>query len=173
MAKEDKLTGIPNRRRFEEFYEFQWNGITRRKIPLSLILMDIDYFKRYNDNYGHGAGDVCLRSVACALKNAVPRTLDLVARYGGEEFVCVLPDTDSDGGIKVAERLVEAVRELKIPHEFSDVANHITMSVGVSTVVPPVTINAKTLIDTADTALYEAKARGRNQIRFLSVGNRV
>ncbi|MEO5357253.1 MAG: diguanylate cyclase [Nitrospirae bacterium YQR-1] len=167
MAWEDSLTGIPNRRRFEEFFEFHWNSIGRRKTPLSLILMDIDYFKLYNDNYGHGTGDECLKTVACALKNAMPRTLDLVARYGGEEFVCVLPDTDSDGGITVANRLLDVVRNLKITHEFSVAAEHITMSAGVSTVKAPITINSGTLVETADLALYEAKAQGRNRTVFL------
>ncbi|MEO5357252.1 MAG: PleD family two-component system response regulator [Nitrospirae bacterium YQR-1] len=171
MAWEDGLTGIPNRRKFEEFFGFQWNATGRRRAPLSLILMDVDFFKRYNDNYGHGAGDECLKSVACALKSAMPRTSDIVARYGGEEFVCVLPDTDSAGGLKVAHRLLDAVRNLQIPHEFSDAAKHVTMSMGVSTVAPPVKVSASVLIETADKALYEAKAMGRNQVKFLALNN--
>lgn len=168
LAMEDGLTGIPNRRRFDEFLEFQWNAIQRRKSPLSLMLIDVDYFKKYNDNYGHSEGDICLKKVAHALKKAMPRAMDFVARYGGEEFACILPDTGQAGAIEVAKRLLSAVSSLQIPHEFSEAANHITVSIGVSTVTPPEGGTASDLIETADLALYESKASGRNQISFIA-----
>ncbi|MBF0556990.1 MAG: diguanylate cyclase [Nitrospirae bacterium] len=168
LAMEDGLTGIPNRRRFDEFLEFQWNAIQRRKNPLSLMLIDVDFFKRYNDNYGHGEGDDCLRKVARALKGAVPRAMDFVARYGGEEFACVLPDTDAEGSVAVAKRLVNAVAALQIPHEFSEAASHISISIGVSTITPPVWVDASHLIETADLALYKSKASGRNRVSSIA-----
>ncbi|MBF0486620.1 MAG: diguanylate cyclase [Nitrospirae bacterium] len=168
LAMEDGLTGIPNRRKFDEFLEFQWNAIQRRKNPLSLMLIDVDFFKRYNDNYGHGEGDDCLRKVAHALKGAVPRAMDFVARYGGEEFACVLPDTDAEGSVAVAKRLVNAVAALQIPHEFSEAANHITVSIGVSTITPPVWGDAPLLLETADLALYKSKASGRNRVSSIA-----
>ncbi|KWT85014.1 GGDEF domain-containing response regulator [Candidatus Magnetominusculus xianensis] len=168
LAMEDSLTGIPNRRKFDEFLEFQWSAIQRRKSPLSLMLIDVDYFKKYNDNYGHAAGDDCLRKVARMLKSSMPRAMDFVARYGGEEFACILPDTGQAGAVEVAKRLLNAVSSLQIPHEFSDSANHITVSIGVSTVTPPEAGAASDLIETADLALYESKASGRNQISFIA-----
>ncbi|MEO5361979.1 MAG: diguanylate cyclase [Nitrospirota bacterium] len=168
LAMEDGLTGIPNRRKFDEFLEFQWNAIQRRKSPLSLMLIDVDYFKKYNDNYGHAAGDDCLRKVARMLKHSMPRAMDFVARYGGEEFACILPDTGQAGAVEVAKRLLNAVSSLQIPHEFSASANHITVSIGVSTITPPEAGTATDLIETADLALYESKASGRNQISFIA-----
>ncbi|MCG6553814.1 MAG: GGDEF domain-containing protein, partial [Candidatus Magnetominusculus sp. LBB02] len=167
LAMEDGLTCIPNRRKFDEYLEFQCNAIERRKTPLSLMLMDVDFFKKYNDNYGHGAGDDCLRKVARALKGAMPRSVDFVARYGGEEFACLLPDTGQAGAMEVSKRLLSTVNALQIPHEFSDAAGHITISIGVTTANHLVSGNSLKLIEIADLALYESKANGRNQARFM------
>ncbi|MBF0317312.1 MAG: diguanylate cyclase [Nitrospirae bacterium] len=168
MAKEDALTGIANRRRFDEFLEFTWNSATRRKTKLSMILIDIDFFKRYNDNYGHRAGDNCLREISLSLKIAMPRSLDLIARYGGEELACILPDTDGPGAIKVAKRLWEVVCAMDIPHDYSEVAGHVTVSMGVTTMTPSLKCMPSSLIEAADTALYMAKKAGRNRVEFLS-----
>ncbi|MBF0515985.1 MAG: diguanylate cyclase [Nitrospirae bacterium] len=167
LAIQDGLTGIPNRRRFDEVLQFQWNAIQRRRTPLSLMLIDVDYFKKYNDNYGHCAGDDCLKRVACALKGAMPRAMDFVARYGGEEFVCLLPDTGQAGAVEVAKRLLNTVAALEIPHEFSEAAKYITVSIGVTTVTPPVAGDSSNLIETADLALYQSKAAGRNQLSVI------
>ncbi|MBF0153536.1 MAG: diguanylate cyclase [Magnetococcales bacterium] len=166
LAKEDGLTGIANRRRFNEFLEFEWHRAQRKQTTISLTLMDIDYFKPYNDHYGHAAGDTCLRRVGYALRRSMPRSVDLVARYGGEEFSCVLPDTNTDGALGVANKLLHAVRELTIPHQHSKVADHVTMSIGVATLVPEAEQDPGILIDMADQALYIAKEGGRNRIEL-------
>ena len=157
----DGLTGLPNRRAFDELLGQEWRRGARLKSPLSLILLDIDHFKQYNDHYGHLAGDECLRKVGNQLAS-VGRSIDFVGRYGGEEFVCILPHTHSEGAAKVAERLQSAVNELNIKHERSSAADHVTISMGVATVVPDDKVEAESLIGRADDLLYEAKGAGRN-----------
>ncbi|MBF0134865.1 MAG: diguanylate cyclase [Magnetococcus sp. DMHC-1] len=169
LAKEDGLTGIANRRRFNEFLEFEWSRAKRKQTSISLTLMDIDFFKPYNDHYGHAAGDECLRRVGHALKRSMNRSVDLVARYGGEEFSCVLPDTDGPGALGVANRLLNAVRELAVPHHHSKVAEHVTMSIGVATLVPHADQMPDMLIEMADRALYLAKEGGRNRIELAFI----
>ncbi len=164
MASIDGLTGIPNRRRFDTFLQQEWNRSIRDRTPISLILMDIDFFKPYNDNYGHAAGDECLKLVSGALEAAIPRSVDLVARYGGEEFVCVLPETDARGVEKVGEKLRLAVACREIPHEHSAVASHVTLSLGGMTMTPTPDSNSKELIEKADGFLYQAKKGGRNRL---------
>ncbi len=164
MATIDGLTGIPNRRRFDEYLEQEWNRSLRDKTPLSLILIDIDFFKPYNDNYGHTEGDECLKKVADALASSMTRSIDLMARYGGEEFVCVLPETEIPGLIQVGNRLRESVASLSLLHEHSQVAQHITVSLGGVTMVPTIESKPGDLIRLADERLYKAKDGGRNRL---------
>ncbi|MFD1625875.1 diguanylate cyclase [Azospirillum griseum] len=159
----DGLTGIANRRRFDETMAREWRRCARSRQPLSLILLDVDHFKTYNDHYGHQAGDECLRAVAAVLADRVKRTGDLVARYGGEEFVCLLPETEGEGAMQVAERLRSAVADSAIPHAQSLVASHVTISLGVATVIPTMDVAPATLTQTADQLLYQAKRSGRNR----------
>ncbi|EPC02017.1 hypothetical protein L861_20405 [Litchfieldella anticariensis FP35 = DSM 16096] len=161
----DGLTGIANRRRFDIYLSEEWSRARRSGHDLSILFMDIDSFKAFNDNYGHVAGDDCLRDVARALAGAVPRTTDLAARYGGEEFVCVLPDTDIHGAVAVAHRIHEAVLALEIPHAFADTHDRITVSIGVASASPAQPGTASdSLLEQADRRLYQAKTSGRNRI---------
>jgi diguanylate cyclase (GGDEF)-like protein len=173
LATSDGLTGLANRRLFDDFLDQEWRRHQRHGRPLSLLLLDVDFFKRYNDTYGHPAGDECLRKVGTALRSAVQRTEDIVARYGGEEFAAVLPETDAAGARALAERIRTSVAELAIPHSSSDTAAHVTVSLGVATTVPPRDGALDGLVQTADKALYEAKERGRNRVvsrNYLSDG---
>lgn len=158
----DGLTGIPNRRKFDEYLEFTWNLATRASMPVSMVMMDIDLFKQYNDNYGHQGGDVCLAHIAHALSKIIARKTDLLARYGGEEFVCILPNTDADSAFIIAEKLRLAVAALGIPHAFSTVDKMVTISVGVATKIPVKNLPSSELIAAADKALYQSKKNGRN-----------
>jgi diguanylate cyclase (GGDEF)-like protein len=167
LSNLDGLTGIPNRRRFDEFFEQEWQLARRGCFPLSLIMIDIDYFKLFNDNYGHLAGDDCLKQVAQALAKTIERKTDLLARYGGEEFICILPLTDGKGAVVVANKLRESVLSLDIRHAYSATADHITISQGVATQVPSKHTKPIMLIEAADKALYQAKACGRNQVKVI------
>ncbi|BBD09114.1 diguanylate cyclase domain-containing protein [Desulfovibrio ferrophilus] len=162
----DGLTGIPNRRRFDEFLNMEWLRSRRSQSPVSLIMADIDHFKAYNDNYGHAEGDECLRQVARALKFCIKRPSDLIARYGGEEFAAILAETETDGAEHLAEDIRNAVESLNIPHAHSLVTDHVTISVGVATLVPGALKDPEFLIKKADAMLYEAKENGRNQVRI-------
>ncbi len=164
LSSLDGLTGIPNRRRFDEFINQQWGQAARDAKALSLILMDIDFFKTYNDEYGHQAGDECLKRIASALENVVRRPSDLVARYGGEEFVCILPDTDLQGATTIARRMRNEINRLAIPHAKSKTEAWVTMSFGIGTVVPTPDCHPAILIEAADKQLYRAKHEGRNRI---------
>jgi len=161
----DGLTGIANRRRFDESLAREWRRAQREQAPLSVILVDIDFFKAYNDRYGHEAGDEILKRVAAALDGAVNRPADVVARYGGEEFVAVLPGTDADGAVRLGERLRAAVAEPAIAHAGSAAGEHVTISVGVATAVPARDAAPEALVAAADRALYQAKRDGRNRVR--------
>lgn len=160
----DPLTGICNRRRFDEHLAEEWRRALRIGTPLSLILFDVDYFKRYNDRYGHAAGDECLTAVAQAAASAASRPGDLVARYGGEEFVVVLGSGGHAGALAVAETIRRHVASLAIPHQSSDAAGYVTVSLGVATLVPSAAEQPLVLVQRADHALYESKANGRNQV---------
>lgn len=162
----DSLTGISNRRRFDEFIVKECMRSAREGAPLSLLLIDIDNFKAYNDNYGHLGGDGCLRKVADAFRNAVQRPADLVARYGGEEFAVVLPNTNVEGALTLAEHLHDVVKKLEIPHDYSEVSDILTISTGIATKVANMNNSPGDLIEMADRALYEAKKFGRNQTRL-------
>ncbi|MBS1170542.1 MAG: diguanylate cyclase [Burkholderiaceae bacterium] len=160
----DGLTGIPNRRRFDEHAEESYRLAARNGQPISLIMIDIDFFKQYNDHYGHLQGDQCLIEVATALSRAIKRPMDLVARYGGEEFVVVLPDTDGEGAMKIATDMRSNIEQLGIEHAQSAVSNHATISIGIATHTPTRDAGKlHDLISQADEALYEAKHSGRNR----------
>jgi diguanylate cyclase (GGDEF)-like protein len=164
LASSDGLTRIPNRRRFDEYLAEQWQKMARLQTPISIILCDIDFFKQYNDTYGHPAGDECIKQVVQALNSAIYHATDLLARYGGEEFAAVLPQTNLSQALKVAQRMQEAIAQLKIPHSASAAGSYITISIGVASTVPLVQKVASFLLNEADRKLYEAKRQGRNYI---------
>ena len=159
----DDLTQVANRRRFDEVIREEWHRLSRDRAPLSLIFCDIDYFKLYNDTYGHQAGDDCLRAVAETIRANCQRPGDFVARYGGEEFIVILPNTTAGGAAHLAEDIRMNIEQLEIPHSRSRVSPYITMSLGVSCVYPSADITPESLIGAADKALYEAKKQGRNR----------
>ncbi|MCG8614641.1 MAG: diguanylate cyclase [Desulfobacterales bacterium] len=165
LSSLDGLTDLPNRRFFDETLVREWQRGRRKQTPLTLIIADIDHFKAYNDAYGHVIGDDCLKKVARGLDKSILRDVDIIARYGGEEFAAILPETDQEGGILIAERMLEAIRKLNITHEQSKTADHVTVSLGVATTIPQDSGNATRLIQAADRALYTAKASGRNRYK--------
>ncbi len=165
IATIDGLTQIANRGHFDACLDLEWRRLQREGQPLALILSDIDFFKNYNDYYGHQLGDDCLWLVAQAIEANVRRPADLAARYGGEEFAVILPNTPLEGGVHVAESIRRAVSGLQINHSRSVVAAHVTMSIGVSAVVPGQGGSTERLLQTADSALYQAKSDGRNCVR--------
>jgi diguanylate cyclase (GGDEF)-like protein len=164
LAARDGLTGIANRRSFDDRLHLEWLRAQREGQALSLIMMDVDFFKRYNDSYGHQQGDECLRIVATTMAEALFRQADLAARYGGEEFAVIMPGTDATGALAVAERICERIRALARPHAHSDVAEYVTVSIGVATLVPQPDQLATALVSAADQALYAAKHSGRNRV---------
>jgi diguanylate cyclase (GGDEF)-like protein/PAS domain S-box-containing protein len=166
MSYMDGLTGIANRRRFDDFLNHEWNRACRNSKPLAIIMTDIDYFKRYNDSLGHLAGDDALKRVVQALKSKIRRTTDLIARYGGEEFACILPDTDLEGAKLMAEELQKVVCAIKLPHPDSNISQFVTISIGVACCIPHHGEPIK-LLDLADKALYRAKTLGRNRIEVI------
>ncbi|NEP18399.1 MAG: diguanylate cyclase [Leptolyngbya sp. SIO4C1] len=160
----DGLTQIANRRGFDQYLIQEWQRSFQAQLPLSLILCDVDFFKRYNDTYGHAAGDICLKQVAHTLRKTVKRPADLVARYGGEEFAVILPSTDAYGAHTVGKAVNAAIAALALEHAQSEVCNYVTLSVGTATLTPSIQNTPKDLINTADQALYQAKHAGRNQV---------
>lgn len=164
LATEDGLTKLSNRRRFDTYLEQEWRRQSRARGQISLIMSDVDFFKYYNDKYGHQAGDACLESVADAIRKKVGRSADLIARYGGEEFAIVMPETDIQGALKVAENIRQELTKQSIPHSQSSVAPHVTISCGIASMFPNAANRPKTLIEMADQALYRAKQQGRNCI---------
>lgn len=160
----DALTEVNNRRRFDLALESEWNRARRSARPLSLVYIDVDHFKEYNDNYGHGAGDDCLRRLAGALSAALQRSGDFIARYGGEEFMVLLPYTGSGEALQIAEHLFAVIDRLAIPHATSPVAAHVTLSMGVVTIAPDAQVCTRDIIEAADRALYQAKNSGRYRI---------
>ena len=163
LAALDGLTGIGNRRAFDETVQREWQRGQRTKQPLSMLLCDVDSFKLYNDEFGHQAGDLCLKKVAAVLTEQLKRPADLAARYGGEEFAIVLPETDVDGALKLAEACRARLAALELEHPCSD-AGVVTISIGVASLVPAPEHTAADLIACADKALYAAKAAGRNRV---------
>jgi diguanylate cyclase (GGDEF)-like protein len=160
----DGLSGVFNRRYFDQQLGVEWARSTRSSSPLSAIMIDVDHFKLYNDHYGHQAGDDCLRQIAMALKACLKRPADLVARYGGEEFGCILPDTAFDDAMGLANEMERKVRALGIPHEASSVARVVTVSVGVATRTVDSVDDAVAMIGLADAQLYDAKQSGRGRV---------
>lgn len=169
LANLDSLTKLANRRGFDDYMQREWERMQRIRAPLSLIMCDVDFFKNYNDRYLHPIGDKCLIEVATAMRNTVRRTGDLVARYGGEEFAIVLPNTNALGAVSVAENIRSAIKNLQIIHEASSVCPYVTISVGVSTIIPTQENDFQTLIHAADRALYQAKSQGRDRVSTLVV----
>lgn len=164
LSTQDDLTGIANRRQFNRTLAIEWNRAMRGKYWLSVILIDIDAFKPYNDHYGHLAGDDCLIQVARILQKAVKRPSDLVARYGGEEFAVILPHTGLEGAVTVAEQMRQQVAALKIEHHYARNSQHITISAGVAATIPDQQQDMRHLLHAADQALYQAKRSGGNKV---------
>ncbi len=163
QAGTDQLTGLANRRRFDAALFHEWRRGARDATPVGLLMVDVDFFKRYNDEYGHQAGDECLKWIARAIQSAVRRPGDTVARYGGEEFTVVLPNTDSDGAAHLGEEVRAAVAALDMPHA-GNPYEHVTVSVGSAVILPAGGVAPESLVGLADTALYKAKRSGRNRV---------
>lgn len=164
LALTDGLSGIPNRRGFDVTLEREWLRNARSGQSLSLLLIDIDHFKSFNDNYGHPAGDACLRRVATLISRTLSRPGDYVARYGGEEFACILPETDHAGALALAEFLRQTLSDENIEHQFAPKVGHLTISVGLATMVPDHQRDRADLVELADKALYAAKRNGRDVV---------
>jgi len=164
LSKTDALTGIANRRYLDEFYKLEWHQAIRSGLPLSVLMIDVDYFKLYNDEYGHTAGDVCLSAVAKAIGSIIVRATDLAARFGGEEFSCVLTDTDAKSAQQVAERIRKAVSDLGIKHSKSSLTEYVTISIGIASHIPVHGDNPTLFFNEADENLYQAKEQGRNRV---------
>ena len=166
LSYKDGLTNVANRRMLDQVVEREWASAYRNQQPLSLIFADIDFFKEYNDHYGHIAGDDCLRRVAGALNAAAARPRDLLARFGGEEFVLLLPETDADAAMAVAARCLGAVLDEMIPHQHSRIGEYLTVSLGVGTIVPQEQDSAAEFFEKVDGLLYQAKQQGRNRVVY-------
>jgi diguanylate cyclase (GGDEF)-like protein len=165
LSNTDKLTTLANRHYFDSYLQQQWSLMKRLNKPLSLLMCDIDFFKQYNDTFGHHAGDECLIQIAQVFKNVVKRDTDLIARYGGEEFAIIIPDSSNEAATKIAKEVVEAVRSLQISHSRPDEKDIVTISIGVSTIVPTNANSTELLITSADKMLYSAKSNGRDRVQ--------
>jgi len=170
LAITDELTQVANRRYFYQYLNEQWQALAEAQQSLSLILCDVDHFKTFNDTYGHLAGDECLRQIAQAIRKTLKRGPDLVGRYGGEEFILLLPYTDAMGAFEVASAVLSAIRALKIKHEPASATGYVTVSLGVASMIPDRVASPESLIKVADTALYAAKAQGRNCVMLKTTG---
>jgi diguanylate cyclase (GGDEF)-like protein len=164
LANIDSLTDIANRRRFDERLDAEWRRCQRSGLPLSLVMIDVDHFKAFNDHFGHGAGDICLVTVATTLSANLSRPGDMVARYGGEEFAVILPETEPAGALRIAERMRAALLEQAIPQAPGQNDQYVTCSAGVAGRVPDETTQAGALVAAADEKLYQAKTQGRNRV---------
>lgn len=172
LVNTDSLTEIANRRYFDTCLEKEWRRLRREFAPLSLIFCDLDCFKNFNDTYGHKAGDSCLQQVAKAIEKTLKRPADLAARYGGEEFAVILPNTDANGALHVAEKIRQSIKAIAISHINSTVQQKIvTVSLGVACIVPHLKGNPAELFQAADAALYESKERGRDRVTLSSILN--
>lgn len=163
MARYDELTEVLNRRAFNVSLQAEWGRSIRNGTPLAVLMIDVDFFKQFNDSYGHNLGDQCLRQVASRLQDCLKRPSDHLARYGGEEFVVILPDTDALGAMTVAENCCQMIVDLKIPHQASEIAEYVTISIGASSEIAAADRSAESLVDDADRLLYKAKNSGRNR----------
>lgn len=164
LSSQDGLTGVANRRHFDSMLGQEWQRCARDQSPLCLLMIDIDFFKRYNDALGHLEGDKCLKAVAQAIQNAFRRPGDFLARFGGEEFIALLPDTDMDGGCRRARAIQGQLATLAMPHPDSSISDHVTVSIGVAATVPLPGAESSPLVAASDKALYKAKKAGRDQI---------
>lgn len=164
LAHMDGLTQVANRRSFDSNLAQEWRRLAREQHPLTLILCDVDFFKNYNDTYGHQLGDDCLRNIAGAISSVLKRPGDVIARYGGEEFAIILPNTPVCGALHVAVEIKTVVRSLKMPHCASLISQYVTLSMGIASVVPSTGFSPMSLLVAADRALYRAKLEGRNRI---------
>lgn len=171
LANLDGLTKVANRRRLDEYLSHEWRTLSLEQAPLSFLLCDVDYFKHYNDTYGHQVGDDCLKKIAQALTQTVRRSTDLVARYGGEEFAIILPNTSSEGALQVAKAVQQQMSQLKIMHALSSVSQYVTLSIGVASLIPNQNLFPETLVNLADVALYKSKQQGRNQVTLRTLHN--
>jgi diguanylate cyclase (GGDEF)-like protein len=169
MARLDGLTGVANRRTFDDLLLREWRRQARTGKPLGIVMIDVDHFKQFNDTYGHAEGDRCLKEVTNAAEGALQRPADLIARYGGEEFVALLPDTGLEGAMAVAEGIRAAIVTVNIPHAKSSAASYVTVSLGVACMVPALETDPAVLLKAADEQLYAAKSGGRNQAKGVSV----
>jgi diguanylate cyclase (GGDEF)-like protein len=169
LANLDGLTKVANRRRLDEYLSHEWQILSVEQAPLSFLLCDVDYFKHYNDTYGHQVGDDCLKKIAQALTQTVRRSTDLVARYGGEEFAIILPNTSSKGALQVAKAVQLQMSQLKIMHALSSVSQYVTLSIGVASLIPNQNLFPETLINLADVALYKSKQQGRNRVTLRTL----
>ncbi|MBF0194181.1 MAG: PleD family two-component system response regulator [Magnetococcales bacterium] len=167
LSIHDSLTGIANRRHFDSFLDQEWRRGIRGSLGLAIIMLDIDHFKKYNDYFGHGAGDECLKKVASVLENSVKRSTDLLARYGGEEFVAVLPQVQLHGAEAIAKKMRRVIADLKIDHPTSETADYLTISLGCASIFPTRGSSWKPLLKAADEMLYSAKNNGRNQYKSI------
>lgn len=165
LSEKDPLTGLANRRLFDHDFSREWQRAMRSKTNLSVLMVDVDAFKQYNDYYGHPAGDECLQQIAAVLLKTVQRATDTVARFGGEEFICVMPDLKEEDVARLAELVRSNIEAENIAHSQSPIADHITVSIGYASAVPKINSRAMDLIGRADAALYQAKAAGRNCVR--------
>lgn len=163
-SKTDSLTQIANRKHFDEQLSIEWKQAQRLNSDFSILMLDIDFFKEYNDIYGHLAGDTCLRMLATCVDSVLTRPRDFVARYGGEEFLCVLPETDHDGASKIAHQVCKSICDLKIEHEGSTVSNYITVSVGCYTLNGSSSYSETDVISEVDKLMYESKQSGKNRV---------
>ncbi|MGA8863539.1 MAG: diguanylate cyclase [Gallionella sp.] len=170
LSTMDGLTGISNRRMYDDLGKREWRRCERMKKPISLVLVDVDHFKMFNDKYGHQAGDECLKSIAAQVAKIGQRPTDLVARYGGEEFVLVLGETHAEGARWLASRLCQKIAELDIPH-YATSSRHVTVSCGVASVMPDTDRSLEVLLRSADCALYRAKAAGRDRVEVCEYGD--
>ena len=168
LANLDGLTQVANRRCFDQHLQQEWLRLRRENLPLSLIFCDVDYFKLYNDTYGHLAGDECLQQIATKLQQITKRPSDLVARYGGEEFAIILPNTPLPGAIHIAKQIQEEIKKLAIAHASSKVSNIVTLSFGVASIIPSIGTSPTKLLTIADRALYQAKEEGRDRVLAFS-----
>jgi diguanylate cyclase (GGDEF)-like protein len=168
LSSFDVLTGLANRRHCDAFLDTEWQTGIRYRTQLSLLFLDVDDFKAYNDHYGHQAGDICLQKIATVIKECVRRPHDLCARYGGEEFIVLLPNTSMESTLQVAEKIRKSVELENIPHAYSRVSPHVTISIGVVSMIPQAGLSHNLLVEMADKALYNAKKLGRNQIQVFT-----
>jgi diguanylate cyclase (GGDEF)-like protein len=167
LSLKDPLTGVWNRRKYDEAVELEWHRCLRHQRSIALLLLDIDYFKLLNDTYGHITGDESLVKIGGIIKESLTRSTDIAARYGGEEFVVLLTDTGKEEAKKIANMLRQKIETLKIPHKESSVSKYVTVSIGVTSTIPDISSSHEELLKTADIALYQAKSCGRNQVKYL------